>query len=666
LITSSHSLANSNTEYRASFNCTPDNVAYGNYTHLASGTTARHGIWEGVKIKQVKYKGEDGVWRNNGTDATVTLTANKNGSTLEVQATYQIWTMGFPGRDYPFFFFGNYGGNKNKYSRGYFTDGSPQEPSNLKSNYAKVPSDWSLVHIGWAHPGGNSKTDNWSYKNAMIAGGTTWNNDSYEYRNGTNSGGGNGWTSDSGNKPQESRKNCFFVFEKTYTASLTSSGIVFNPDVPAITVVAAKGDGGTIKVKHTSPNGLGAYLKVSAWNTRTGTVKDICNFNSWTWVDNNETKDFWIDFNSHFGESERGSDIKYYAWAKTSLGHLSNNQTDGNNIGSAYWKGVHRYNGRPTIPTGLKVTGRNNVFYDQTTLTWNAATDPDGDAIVYDVWIRVVNPSGVTLYDDYVVNGYTGGTSYSYNISEWPDESKITYWVCSSDNLIVSNWSAPVAITKGQAPDSIEKIYPVNNSTVYNKRPRILINTGEDTNNPESVQLVKVKWNNVWYNNKDNSDMFSKKYSTYTDDTVVIFKPTTDAIVGSNTFAVKLNNVYADGPETVITFTLANAPLNATTIAGGTLISAAYTNSLVTIINNVRKAYGLTAYSYGYSITAGIKVDNNHYNNIIKALGEVNTFVNNYDSNTKFDIALTLENKKDYELIKDSDWDKILDSIRLV
>lgn len=647
-------LENSNTQFCVTFDCTPQNVTYGGHTHIGGGTTKRLGIKEGVFLSSVRYKGDDGVWRNT-TNKTTTIKTSKNGVVLEIEATMQIWTMGYPSRSIPFLYFGNYSKNRKKYMHGYFTDSKPKNPSNYKSNYAKVPNDWTEIYRGWNQKDKGVSDGHWCYKHAMKAGGETWNENCYEYRNGTNSGGQNGWTSEAGNKPQETRRNMFWIFEKKYTAKVTSSGIILTPPVPKIEVEYTKGDSGYVTVSHKAVAGnAGAWIKLCSWNTRTGHIGTVSDYE--IWLEHNTSKKFNVDFiKTCGGESARGSDIKYYAWAKSSAGLISNSQTDPNKISAPQWVGVHRFNGRPTIPSGLKVIGRDNVYYDKTTFSWNPSTDPDNDAIKYEVWIRVTTPNNEVLLDKIVANNLTD-TSYNFNIDLYAEKSKIEYWVRSNDGRITSNWSNAIVVIKGEGAKPADVIFPINSSTVYNKRPRILIGTG--SYNDSENQTVKVKWNNIWYDNTNNKEHFSNPPGV---SNTIIFKPPTDAKIGECTYSVKMNNVYADSKETIITFNIANTPYTTNDINPYIKINKAHLQNLRTSMNNIRKAYGLKTLSFN-DVSEFIKL--NDYKTLAKGLNEVNDFINSYNSNNKFDIELNLNT--DMKFITDKEWDKVIEALTIV
>ena len=157
-----------NNLFYARFNLSPQDVkAYrSNYTaiHRGSGTTSRQGIWEGVELHRVYGRvNSSNPWVDLGTNATPALHTHQNGDTIQLKAIYRIKTMGYHWQctngSLPFFYYGNIGGNANKYVHGYFTDGSPAAPSNsLHSIHAIVPVDWKHISTQWS---------DWAYKHGQ-------------------------------------------------------------------------------------------------------------------------------------------------------------------------------------------------------------------------------------------------------------------------------------------------------------------------------------------------------------------------------------------------------------------------------------------------------------------------------------------------------------------
>lgn len=94
------------------------------------------------------------------------------------------------------------------------------------------------------------------------------------------------------------------------------------------------------------------------------------------------------DFNSIFGESYRANDVYYRAKAKNVHGYES---------AWTAWTGIHRYNGRPSIPQYPAVDGKNDLLYDTITFSWQASTDPDGDSLYYQLYLTARDANGSIL-----------------------------------------------------------------------------------------------------------------------------------------------------------------------------------------------------------------------------------------------------------------------------
>ena len=69
-----------------------------------------------------------------------------------------------------------------------------------------------------------------------------------------------------------------FNFEKTYTNSVVSSGIVVNPETPELTVHYAKGDSGQVTLRHIDKSGSSGKLWLRAYCGNRAV--DIDTFNS--------------------------------------------------------------------------------------------------------------------------------------------------------------------------------------------------------------------------------------------------------------------------------------------------------------------------------------------------------------------------------------------------
>ena len=224
----------------------------------------RRDVFEGIRIKKIAWRtiepgqNKDTVaWHerdyndiHNYEDSTINLTATREGTTFEVQATYELCTMGLPHRDIPFFYFNRYGQNSTYYG-GSFTDIVPKDPGR---EYSKVPSCFEVIspikignhyyeHCQWGDPrvvcyssNGTETYDKtqagWTYQNAITndnyfdSNYTKWNNNySFEYQDVTPLLNHDGWISDTPTTSQVARKSVYWTYTRTYTDRYTVNNL---------------------------------------------------------------------------------------------------------------------------------------------------------------------------------------------------------------------------------------------------------------------------------------------------------------------------------------------------------------------------------------------------------------------------------------------------------
>lgn len=606
----------SGNKFKVTFTFNPTNVTHsrtnsrGTYTatHRANGTTARQGIWEGIERVEVWTKIGNNAWRSHGNTSSVTVETTKNGETIQGCVRYRLRTMGHHWNDltgkYPFFYFGNIGGVAANYSKGKFTDSAPVSPGN-EHKYCIVPPDWSYKWCEWSdwayqHAKSTGKNGNWAVEDGRFE----QRNNKYESANADN-----GWISDS-NRGQMWRKPMMFFFEKDYYSSVVSAGIPTEPNLPTLQVHWAKGDGGNISVQYTDNAGHSGKVYINAYCN--GRTANILNWNnSWNFY-NGETRNIWVDFNNAFGESCRGHDVYYEAWSQNNQGYYA--------PGSTGWKGVQRYNGRPSVPTGLRVSGVNGIIYHKIQIDWNSAWDPDGDYVVYDIWLRCVSKEGRAIKDDYIARGYNG-LSMTYDISNFPEESTIQVWVCSSDSSIVSDWSSPVSCQKGAVPKgNITLISPsVSWTTLYNRSPRFSFQ-GYDGKS-EFVVVV----NNREFTSYHHGHLF------HIHGDKVMFQPDVGLANDTSCYAY-MRNQYGNGNiSPTWHFTITDPYENVTE---GNIVTAQDVRHIQQMISDFGRAYNqsynFTEIKSGGFITAAI------YNECQAFLNSVAWAINNSVPNTPF------------------------------
>lgn len=218
---------------------------------------------EGVRLTKLYYRINDGKWIELSPGLKyVSFDMANNGDKIDIQATYQVWTMGNPHSPIPFMWLGDevgvYNDGKNK-----FTDAVPVNPGRKYSgiiNYHKEKdynADWQLQSVSWYAPGSTMLESNWAYQNAQFFRNEvykkegiyldTWSERydcqkfneqymnkppgyySFHWQYGWNynypSYNTNDVTSGWWRSPYKTRKGVWWIYEKTYTDSYTVSGV---------------------------------------------------------------------------------------------------------------------------------------------------------------------------------------------------------------------------------------------------------------------------------------------------------------------------------------------------------------------------------------------------------------------------------------------------------
>lgn len=629
-----------NNEFQVTFDFTPDNVYHsrtnskGTYwsTHVANGTTSRHGIWEGIEIVETWTKVGDNAWRSHGTSSRVTVSTKDNNVTIKAEAKYRLRTMGHHWNDfsgtYPFFYFGNIGGNPNKYPKGYFTDSNPVSPGK-EHQYCVVPPDWSYKWCewsDWAYKHGNA-TKNWAIANGR-----------YEQRNANYeaASANNGWISDSGNK-QMWRKSMMFFFEKNYYDSVTSSGISTHPNVPGLHVDWAKGDQGQVTVTYTDNAGIPGTVWLNAYcGNKSAWIRTYDNSGVFY---NGESRTFYVDFNHYFGEECRGNDVYYEAWSRNNLNYECK--------GSTGWVGVQRYNGRPTKPSNLNISGVNGIIYNKISINWHWGWDPDGDWIVYDLWARIITKEGQVLKDDYIARGFDGLTM-EYDISNYPEECNIEIWVRSSDNSIVSDWCDPVSCKKGAVPKGkIVFLSPcVSGTNLYSKRPRFVFDGYDGVS--EFIFVI-------------NDQIFSSHthwYLFHHHNSRMVFKPNFD-LSGNLGCCAYMRNQYGNSQQSMSYFFTVRNPYE--NIVEGNIITAKDVKDVQLLIADFGRAFNK---EFWYeNVDRDVIITARIYNTCYNFLNSVAWDINNLTPGSPYEYALHCSPVEAGQINDDDLWNKLVEEL---
>lgn len=631
-----------NNKCEVTFDFTPQDVKYkrsNGYTatHKGGGTTARKGIWEGIECIEAKIKIGSNAWKTYTlpSNKKVKVTVSDNDVVVQASGKYRLKTMGYYWKDttgtYPFFWYGNISGKPAKYRLGYFTDSKSSNPgSYLHTVNACVPADWTYKDALWS---------DWAYKHGQDDKGH-WAIDKgrYEQRNAniTSATHANGWISDSGYK-QAYRKSSLFIFEKTYTSKITTSGIAKKPSVPELTVTYAKGDSGKITVKYKDPAGASGKVWIRAYCN--GKQVEIQDYDKSRTFKNNESYTYTIDFVKTFGEQYRANDITYEAWAKNTHNYES--------AGTGK-KGTHRFNGRPTVPKNLKIEGTNGLIYNAVKLSWDKSTDPDNDTVVYDIWVKAIDLNGKVLKDGYLANKHSK-LVYDYDISAYADGTSFLVKVRANDNLLTSDWSTIYSFEKGEKPSStIALIAPLKADTdIYFKRPRF----GFSGYDGESICVIEFNGNT--YTSVKNPDMFTSLGNRF------MFKPNFDVPNGNITIKAYLQNEYGESKHTQV---YKFKKLTATEkVVEGDIIKVVPIKEIQLMISNMGKAFNKTTTIVEANANDYYKAS--FYNECRNFVSSINETLNRAVPTDVFDYTLITKEVVPGEVNDDLVWEQLINDI---
>lgn len=583
-----------NNQFVVNFDCSPKQQTYYGVNHYVSRND-RHGIREGISLVEAWYRINGGAWISKGASSHFSVSTSSNGDKIEAFARYQLNTMGFHWDDhsYPFFYFAH---NAN---------GHAQWPPDqyLYSNYARVDRGWWKHNVYWS---------GWCRENANRTS-STWHSSGREYRNGQRA--NQGWRSDrstgSTGTVQEYRKSIMMEFRRDFqSAAVYASGISTETGTPEVHAPWSIGDSGHVTVTYKDPYNIRGNMLVRA--ECGGRVVDMCTYANSGAFYNNDSRTFYIDFNSAFGEWYRGKDVVYHAWIRNSYGSESRQVTSS----------AQRYNARPTTPANPQVSVNRTTLY----MNWSNSYDSDGDAISYCVYVYAHLNGGWVHQGGGGRDGglWTNHTSASFNISSLPEGTSYKYRVWAWDGRIYSSdfVESPV-VTRGYDVRPAQYLYP--RSSVISKRPRIVLSI-PDT--PDHAQVTThVKWNGVWYNNVDHGHCFSVTGSATGWAHRQVFMPPND-FNGATTIEFKTTNHISESHTANRTITH-KSDVPDILAQKGEYITTYHINSLASYIQAQASAYEV-AHNIHPTPHPGTMVEHVHINQLLDSITTVNEGINSY------------------------------------
>lgn len=409
----------------------------GKYTHKDK----RKGITEGVFLVKKQYQINNGAWTTienkygiTGDDALIKLSRTKNGDTIKVKCTYEVWTMGTPYRWAPFMWFGTttgaydygYSSSRKCYCyRSKFSSSEPANPGRVWSgmrNYEKNSNGgndknaaWELISRQWYQPYTSTSTTNWTYLHAKDPNDVCYWSNTYKceiYKHGTPITSKYGWTTTEGVRPQPARKNLFWRYTRTIEDTITTRGISEKPAELKNPTVAIKvynnlttpialdnqssvtngtsnldGTCGTIEVTYNQSDNVDGKVTIYACQLVDGSTT---NYKKTLVVSDyamnaNTKANIEIDFID--AGLQRSKEIRYYAVASVFDEEYNVTRTGTTCTALAYnnFAASHYFNDEPKAPNAMLAESPDHT--KQVKIMFNRAVDPDRHELFYDLYV---------------------------------------------------------------------------------------------------------------------------------------------------------------------------------------------------------------------------------------------------------------------------------------
>lgn len=304
---------------------------------------------------------------------------------------------------------------------------------------------------------------------------------------------------------------------------------------------------------------------------------------------------------------------------------------------SSGWSSTATKNRVPNTPTSPSVPQSSYVPGDTIRVSFSNNGDPDG------------NLSGFEVATDAssTIVGSRAGSSITYvdvDTDGWDHGITRRFRVRGYDAFgIRGPWSTYTAqVTMNTAPNAPAINYPAAGSTVYRQRPHILLKAGTTNDGPKHILCINdgtektTALNGSAFSSGSNDSLASERQ--------LVYCPDTDLGTGSKTLTSRMYDSFLYSSVVSRAFNIDTfSPIDPDLTIPGMKIKAVHVIDLQTAINNLRAAYGLSAYSFT-SVVAGTTPIGNVgiITELQTALQGVIDRINGWDnSNATFDITVT-------------------------
>lgn len=346
----------------------------------------------------------------------------------------------------------------------------------------------------------------------------------------------------------------------------------------------------------TDPEGISVSYKIYGQYLSPGS-------STWTPIgdDNVVSNTQSVSFN--INNYTRGTRFKFWGAAFDNFGASSNLSSEISNI--------YR-NRKPNAIASISpfsgvITG------DEINLEWSNPGDPDGQLLTYDVYVSK-NDGAYTIINN------IDTTRYSYNITNDPPYTKYRFKVIPSDSMTTGDETFSPVYRK-DFPASF--ILPINDSTVYQSNPRIVVSKYNNSN----VYLC-VECGGHTYNSKSNPNLFAQNIKSISNGISMCFAAKNLAAPGGNITIYNSDGTF-NSSKTSIHLSVDDISFTASL---DSIVSYLNNNTIFDIISDLSSAY----YTTIGNITAVNKNDLiklSHISEIRNSITKISNNINQYDTN---------------------------------
>jgi hypothetical protein len=399
-----------------------------------------------------------------------------------------------------------------------------------------------------------------------------------------------------------------------------------------------------------SPSAFEGALRISWEKGTDGTLNPITGHSV-----RYKASDDGINWGAEIGVSKGAADTYYDipddiidAWArgKYVVARVGSLSEFADPVYSGYCTAV-RKNRAPNQPTGASVAKSSYVPGEAIRVSFTNTGDNDGNLTGFEAAMQ--NASGA-WYGSPTIIGTNASASASYveiSTTGWAQGSQWKFFIRGYDSRGVRGaWSAATSlVTMNTVPNVPVIHYPVAGSTVYNRRPRVLLTAGAANDGPKHILKVND-------GSEKTTAINGSLFSCGTSDSLssaqkVVFSPASNYALGSLSLTAAMYDSFLSSASVSRAFSIADfAPPDPVLSTSGMKIRARHITDLRPAINNIRAAYGLPAVNWTPMVAGVTPIGNiTIISELQAALQDVISLINIWDiTNELFDIFVTWVN----------------------